>query len=153
MPMTHRCRIEHTIRWIDCNVVGSFDSADVPDLDDPSPWRATASLGGSVFSVEEAEEDSSAGWLLPANIASLKQGAAPNHGQHSPLSASLCGGSYNFPIAMGEERGDGGSRDPRDLGPAACHHPLTKALADPARAFAFGRPPGTVRDHLREPCG
>ena len=61
--------------------------------------------------------------------------------------------SYNFSIAMGKERGDGGSRDPRDLGPAACHHPLTKALADPARAFAFGRPPGTVRDHLREPCG
>jgi hypothetical protein len=38
---------------------------------------------------------------------------------------------------MGEERGEGGSRDPRDLGPAACHHPLIKALADPARAFAL----------------
>ena len=23
------------------------------------------------------------------------------------------------------------------FGPAACHHPLIKALADPARAFAF----------------
>jgi hypothetical protein len=40
---------------------------------------------------------------------------------------------------MGEERGDGGSRDPRDLGPAACRHPLIKALADSARAFAFVR--------------
>ena len=55
--------------------------------------------------------------------------------------------SYNFPIAMGKERGDGGSRDPRDLGPAACHHPLIKALAHTARAFAFVRAFDLTRTH------
>ena len=37
---------------------------------------------------------------------------------------------------MGEERGDGGSRDPRDLGPAACRHPLSKVGKSSCLTFA-----------------
>src|SRR6516162_1498943 len=47
--------------------------------------------------------------------------------------------SYNSPIDMGKERGDGGHCAPRDLGPAACHRPISQSPSLAARAFAFVR--------------
>lgn len=66
-------------------------------------------------------------------------GAAPSNGRHSPLSASPCGGLITLPWTWERNVVLEGIAP---LGTLDLQHAITqlvKALADPARAFAFVR--------------